>query len=93
MTIITLFLLMGTAFVIVSQNYLRSARERGKIRNRGDNPINLVNRVLFDVLRGPAIDNDQSPLRYHSILGDIYGHEGFRESVDLSSLKGSRKKL
>ena len=47
LSIIVLFLLMGTSFVILSNNYLNSARVRLKnLDVKGDQPRDLVNRAF-----------------------------------------------
>ena len=74
-SIIVLFLLMGTSFVVMSQNYLSASRSRAnQLDVRGDRPRDLLQRSLYDVLRGPALTNSESPLRGLSLLADQYGY-------------------
>ncbi len=74
-SIIVLFLLLGTSFVVMSQNYLSSSKARiAKLKVRGDSGKVLIQRALYDVLRGPGILNLVSPLRGHSLLEDQYGY-------------------
>ena len=80
MTVLVLFLLMGTTFMIVTNNFLKSARQRSKFRLKGDDAQVLVERALYDIIRGPDLNNTMSPLRGHSLLGDMYGY-GFTGQV------------
>ena len=89
MSIIVLFLLMGTTFVIISNNFLKSARQKSKFRLKGDQGQVLVERALYDIIRGPDLNNTMSPLRGHSLLGDMYGY-GIRAVIDTATSDGSR---
>ena len=78
-SIIVLFLLMGTTFVVVSNDYLRAAKRRnasggvnaGAVTREQGNQ--LVVQSFLDVVRGPSLDNVNNPLRGHDLLGDMYG--------------------
>ena len=92
-SMIVLFLLMGTTFVVVSNDFLRSARQRSRItvntvESLGeDNGEKLITRALYESLvRGPSLSDVNSPLRGHSILGDMYGY-GF--AADVKNLEDS----
>ena len=79
-SMIVLFLLMGTTFVVVSNDFLRSARQRNRItvntvESLGEHTgEKLITRALYDLVRGPSLSDANSPLRGHSILGDMYGY-------------------
>ncbi len=88
-SLIVLFLLMGTAFVIVSNDFLKSARKRSKLRLTGDRGHELIERALYDVIRGPDLDNALSPLRTHSLLEDMYGY-GLKATVATATAEGSQ---
>ncbi|MEM9411441.1 MAG: hypothetical protein AAGA30_10025 [Planctomycetota bacterium] len=85
-SMIVLFLLMGTTFVVVSRNFSRAAKIRNqisidRIENYGENRgERFVQRGLYELLRGPDLNNVVSPLRGHSILADMYGY-GFSSYV------------
>jgi len=82
LSIIVLFLLMGTSFVIVSTQYLSGSRARlVNLDVRGDQPKDLVRRAFYGLVRGPDLLNAASPLRGHSILADQYGY-GFAFQLD-----------
>ena len=80
MSMIVLFLLMGTTFMIVTNNFLKSARQKSKLRLKGDDPQVFVEQALYDIIRGPDLGNTMSPLRGHSLLADMYGY-GFTGTV------------
>ena len=73
-SMITLFLLMGASFVVLSTQFRRSATGLAHVRERRDDAHTLVSRAFYDLLREPNLDNVLSPLRGHSILGDMYGY-------------------
>ncbi len=80
-SMIVLFLLMGTTFVIVSNNYLRDARRRGRMNIQRDSGTVLLDRAIFDLIRGPSLTNTTSSLRGHDFLSDQYGY-GIKAYVD-----------
>ena len=84
-SLIVLFLLMGTAFTAVSSQFLRTSRAKTLFRARGDSGRALVDRAFFDVLRGPALTDTTSPLRGLDILSDQYGY-GFKGDVGTATL-------
>ncbi|MFT5302383.1 MAG: hypothetical protein ACI814_003198 [Mariniblastus sp.] len=73
-SVIVLFLLMGTAFVIISNDYYRSARKRSPKHIYPSDHKALLEQAFYDLARGPALTNTQSPLRGHSLLADMYGY-------------------
>ena len=87
-SIIVLFLLMGTAFVIVSNDFLKTTRRHRKLRVQVDHGKVLLERALFDLIRGPDLDNTISPLRGHSLLADMYGY-GLTAQVNTATTDGS----
>ena len=73
-SMIVLFLLIGSTFVILSNDYSTSAKRRGRLRLQRDSGTTLLNRALYDFVRGPSLSNVTSPLRGHSLLADQYGY-------------------
>ncbi|MEZ6095666.1 MAG: hypothetical protein R3C03_15795 [Pirellulaceae bacterium] len=74
LSLIVLFLLMGTSFLLLANQFRRSATTVGMIQVRRDDSRSLVNRAFYDLLRGVDLDNSRSPLRGHSLLEDLYGY-------------------
>lgn len=77
-SMIVLFLLMGTAFVVVSNNFYRQSRKTGLANvPEGKGPqqgTQLVEEAMMALIRGPALTNLDSPLRSHDLLADQYGY-------------------
>ena len=91
-SMIVLFLLMGTAFVVVSRDYLSTAVNRQEIRAKRDSGTALLQRAFYDLVRGPSLRNSTSPFRGHSLLADLYGY-GFRARItnaDMLTSKGNQ---
>ena len=86
-SMIVLFLLMGTTFVVVSNDYLRASRRRNVSGGVNSGAVTreqghqLVVQSFLDAVRGPSLDNTQNPLRGHDLLGDMYGY-GIRVVID-----------
>lgn len=85
-SIIVLFLLMGTAFVVLATQFRRSSTALSHQRERRDDASTLVTRAFFDLLREPGLENSASPLRGHSLLGDMYGYGWTASSQPRSNL-------
>ena len=59
-SMIVLFLLMGTTFVVVSNDYLTASRKRAlKDRHTIDGAA-FVQRAFYDIVRGPELTNTTS---------------------------------
>ena len=81
-SIIVLFLLMGTTFMLVSNSYLSESRGRLRLKFRDERPQVAMQRAFYDLVRGPDLRNTQSPFRGTEILADMYGYGGFTGYVD-----------
>jgi hypothetical protein len=73
-SMIVLFLLMGTTFVVVANDYYKTARRRSGISQFKVETASLLDRAFYDVLRGPSLSDENSSLRTMSILEDQYGY-------------------
>lgn len=80
-SMIVLFLLMGTTFVIISNDYFKAARVRSKAELYTIDRTALVHRAFYDVLRGPSLLDVNSPFRAQDILSDQYAY-GFRAYIN-----------
>lgn len=81
-SLILFITLLGTSFVVISQQFATSARNRTRIDATGDNPRLQVQEVMMDLLRGPELTNENSPLRTIALLPDMYGF-GFAGDVSM----------
>ncbi len=75
LSVLVLFMLIGTAFLVTSSQYRTSAKVLEKANRTTFQPGDLVERALMDVLRDT--NNPYSAIRYHSLLRDAYGTDGF----------------
>jgi hypothetical protein len=89
-SMIVLFLLMGTTFVVVANDYFKTANRRGRLNTYSIDTISLMDRAFYDVLRGPDLDDTSAALRTHSILEDQYGygHKTIVDSVATGAING-----
>ena len=79
LSLLVLFVLIGVTFVVVANQYTRSAIAAGKYEMTGDDPSQELDSALYSILRGSANPGD---LTYrHSILSDLYGRDGFIGTV------------
>ena len=72
-SMIVLFLLMGTTFVVVANDFFKTANRRSRLNSYDVDSIALLDRAFADVFRGPSLDDISSPLRGLDILADQYG--------------------
>lgn len=79
LSMLALFLLLGTAFLVSSQFYAKSARSAAKENRTENNPYDLMERAMMQVLRDT--NNPSSAIRFHSLLRDMYGTDGFVAEV------------
>ena len=92
-SMIVLFLLMGSSFVVMTSQFRRSSDDNARVATRRDDARTLVNRAFYDLFRGPSLSDEFSPLRGHSILGDQYGY-GIKSFVRGSTaVPGTRGQL
>lgn len=75
LSMLALFLLLGTAFLVSSNFYADTAKTAGKLNRTENNPTDLLERAMLQVLRDT--NNPSSAIRYHSLLRDVYGSDGF----------------
>ena len=72
---------MGTTFVVVANDYFKTARRRSQLNSFRVDSVALLDRAFYDAFRGVDLGDSSSPLRTHSILEDQYGY-GFSAEVD-----------
>lgn len=75
LSMLALFLLLGTAFLVSSKFYQTTGQEAAKVGRTQNNPADLMERAMLQVLRDTG--NPNSAIRYHSLLRDVYGTDGF----------------
>lgn len=79
LSMLTLFLLIGTAFIVSSNQYRKANKIRAKLTEASNSSIDqqdLLNEVINQLVRDT--NNPFSSIRYHSLLRDMYGNDGVR---------------
>lgn len=83
-SLIVLFMLLATTFLVVSSQYLRSAKSYSEGEIFTVDPVNELDQAFYILLRDTTDVN--CPIRGHSLLADIYGlMKGFRGTVSATS--------
>jgi hypothetical protein len=83
LSLLVLFMLIGTAFLMSSNQYRNASTASAKLNRLGNDPTKLLDGALMKVLRDTG--EPDSAIRYHSLLRDLYGSDGF-EAVIYSPL-------
>ena len=79
LSLLVLFLLVGTSYVVSSNHYRRANKTLGKPYEPAKSPLqhtDLLEEVVNQLVRDTT--NQYSALRYHSLLRDLYGEDGFQ---------------
>jgi len=79
LSLLVLFVLVGITFIVVSDQYQRGATRFAQQQMTGDEPSKLLDAAMYEVLRDTR--NPRSSLMGHSLLGDLYGPEGFSAAL------------
>jgi hypothetical protein len=80
LSMLALFLLLGTAFLMTSSFYRDSTKASAKKDRTTNDPTSLNHRAMQQALRGT--NNPNSTLSIgDSLLGDVYGDDGFEARV------------
>src|SRR6476620_4102784 len=72
---LVLFMLVGTAFLMSSNQSREQMKEASKQDRLGNNASRLLDRAVLQMIRDT--ENPYSVARYHSLLRDMYGTDGF----------------
>jgi hypothetical protein len=76
---LVLFMLIGTAFLMTSTSTSENAKNSARNHRLGNNASPILERALIQLLRDS--ENPNSAIRYHSLLRDMYGTDGFVAEV------------
>lgn len=82
LSVLVLFLMIGTAFIIVAKQSEKAAKSSTQTTLKETSEIargGLLDDVLLQIVRDT--DNPLSVLRGESLLNDLYGNDGFRAQV------------
>src|SRR4051812_46481146 len=92
LSMLVLFMLIGTAFLMSSSQEQKTAKNLSKVDRVGNYGTKLLDRALLQIVRDTS--NPYSVVRYHSLLRDLYGTDGFQAVIyrpgtrDLSTAEG-----
>ena len=75
LSLLVLFVLVGTTFIIVAGHYKAASDAVAKNEQKGEAPDAQLDSVVLDLLRGAK--GNSSPLGQHNLLNDTYGTDGF----------------
>src|SRR4051812_37679651 len=87
LSMLVLFMLVGTAFLMSSNQSRVAMKEAAKEDRVGNYATQLLERGLLQVVRDT--DNPNSAIRYHSLLRDVYGTDGFQGVIYPADLNKS----
>ncbi|MCH2119269.1 MAG: hypothetical protein MK161_16395, partial [Pirellulales bacterium] len=79
LSMLVLFMMIGTAFLMTSDMYRKGSKAAAKEGRVGNPPRELLDRALYQLLRDT--NNQFSAVRYHSLLRDMYGTDGFEATA------------
>ncbi len=83
LSMLVLFLLVGTSFIVSSNQYRKANKTLGKPYTPAKSPLqhaDLLEEVVNQLVRDTT--NEFSSLRYHSLLRDLYGADGIQIGVN-----------
>ena len=75
LSMLVIFSLLVTTFVVVSGNYRTAAIMAARGRAKANDPRELLDNVMSSLL--VDTNDPQSPMRTHGLLRDMYGNDGF----------------
>lgn len=75
LSVLILFLLIGTTYLMTSSAYQTASKVVDKANRTTFQPEDVLERALMQLLRDT--NNRDSVVRYHSLLRDLYGTDGF----------------
>jgi hypothetical protein len=75
LAMLALFLLIGTAFLLTSSHYADTEKAASKVGRVSNQPSDELERGLMQLVRDT--NNPYSTIRWHSLLRDMYGSDGF----------------
>jgi len=79
LSLLTLFLLIGTAFIVSANHYRRTNKALARVTEAANSSYrqgDLLDEVLNQIVRDT--NNQFSSLRFHSLLRDMYGSDGVK---------------
>ena len=82
LSLLVLFVLIGTTFIVVADKYAATSFAFAKQEIKFDPPEQLLDAAVMDLLRSSR--DPQSPFFHDGLLADVYGNDGFEGRVILN---------
>ena len=79
LSLLTLFTLLMVTFIIVAGQYRQSALSAARVSRSDVSPAKLLDNANFALLRDST--DPKNSIRFHSLLFDMYGGDGFTGSI------------
>lgn len=79
LSLLSLFLMIGVAYVLTTGQFHSTSQRRSTARNFMADPQETIDAGMYHLLRDTR--NDRSAIRYHSLLNDFYGNDGFTGTI------------
>ena len=87
LSLLVLFVLVGTTFIIVAGHYNSASTIYAKHERTGEDPSTQLDNVVLDLIKGAKTFS--SPLAHHNLLNDTYGTDGFVGVVSSVAIVGN----
>lgn len=81
LSLLVIFILMAVTYIIISGQYLSRAKQVARHGLTGDDPRLELERVFYQLLRGPGAGS-RSSLLGHSLWEDLYGNDSIFRTVN-----------
>ncbi|MBM4000999.1 MAG: hypothetical protein FJ297_15910, partial [Planctomycetes bacterium] len=91
LTLLSLFVVIGTTFLLVASHYMRGAQSQARVGMYGDPPQKLLDTALYQVVRGTRDPN--SNIGTNDLLADLYGLDGFIAYAGIVNVAGNTMTL
>ncbi|MEM7314805.1 MAG: hypothetical protein AAF497_16790, partial [Planctomycetota bacterium] len=83
LSLLALFVLVGTTYVATSGMYRRTTNSIVQAERQETSPSQDFDTIVMEFVRGSQ--DPRSLLRFHNLLSDLYGIDGFRAVIDTSA--------
>jgi hypothetical protein len=88
LSLLVIFMLAGVTFLTISSYYMRTAMSNALVNQSVDPHDHLLDSAMYMMLRDTNEVN--CPIRGHSLLADMYGHDGFSGTIQSNAWRISQ---
>ncbi|GIW95962.1 MAG: hypothetical protein KatS3mg110_4003 [Pirellulaceae bacterium] len=99
LTLLALFLVIGTTFLLVAGSYRKAAQSQAREEWYSMPPQRLLDEAMYQLVRGTRDPNSALgyPIgasgKYENLLADLYGYDGFIAYGAIETVAGNRIRL